>query len=172
MVLGAAKLLGTDGILAVFVAGLVFSELIGGKEKAEEENVHEAINRFFTLPIFILLGLTLPWQQWWSLGWGGLILVVAVLLLRRLPAILLLNRMIKPIKNIPEVLFVGWFGPIGIAALYYAALSLRRTEVEQVWIVTSLMICASLVAHGLTSTPLTKLYGERVQNKQSNGESK
>jgi len=94
MVLGAAKLIGTDGILAVFVAGLIFSEVVGGKEKAEEENVQEAINRFFTLSIFILLGLTLPWQQWWALGWGGLILVVTVLLLRRLPAILLLNRVV------------------------------------------------------------------------------
>lgn len=72
-VLGAAKLIGTDGILAVFVAGLIFSDVVSGQEKAEEENVQEAINRFFTLPIFILLGLAIPWQQWWALGWRGLI---------------------------------------------------------------------------------------------------
>jgi NhaP-type Na+/H+ or K+/H+ antiporter len=45
-VLGAAKLMGTDGILAVFVAGLIFSAVVRGKERAEEENVQEAINRF------------------------------------------------------------------------------------------------------------------------------
>lgn len=172
-VLGAAKLIGTDGILAVFVAGLALGNVIGGQQRAEEDNVQEAINRFFTLPIFILLGLTIPWQQWWSLGWWNLVLlVVTVLLLRRLPAILLLNRFIKPIKNIPEALFVGWFGPIGVAAIFYAGYSLRRVGVEEVWLVCSLMICASIVAQGLSATPLTKLYGKYVnKNSQSATES-
>jgi len=182
-VLGATKLIGTDGILAVFVAGLIFSnaiegnekaqqkgDAIEGNEKAQQKNVQEAINRFFTLPIFILLGLVIPWQQWWALGWKGLILVVVVLLLRRLPAILLLNRLIKPLKNTPDVLFMGWFGPIGVSALYYAGLSLHKTGVESVWVVCSLMICASLIVHGLTSTPFTKLYGRYFQNHQSNDE--
>ncbi|WP_315791157.1 cation:proton antiporter [Fischerella sp. JS2] len=166
MVLGAGKLIGTDGVLAVFVAGLTFGNVIGGKQRAEEDNVQEAINRFFNLPIFILLGLTIPWRQWGSIGWWNLILiVVTVLLLRRLPAILLLNRLIKPIKNIPEALFTGWFGPIGVAAIFYAGYSLRRTEVEEVWLVCSLMICASIVAQGLSATPLTKLYGKYIRNK-------
>jgi len=56
-ILGAAKLLGTDGVLAVFVAGIAFGQVIGGQQRAREDNVQEAINRFFTLPIFILLGL-------------------------------------------------------------------------------------------------------------------
>ncbi len=126
--LGAGKLIGTDGILAVFVAGLAFGNVIGGQQRAEEDNVQEAINRFFTLPIFIVLGLTLPWQQWRALGWWNLLLlVVAVLLLRRLPAILLLNRLIKPIENIQEALFVGWFGPIGVAAIFYAGIFPARS---------------------------------------------
>lgn len=112
----------------------------------------------------------IPWQQWWALGWKGLILVLTVLLLRRLPAIVLLNRLIKPLKNTPDVLFMGWFGPIGVAALYYAGLSLHKTGVEAVWTVTSLVICASLIAHGLTSTPLTKLYGKYFQKHQANYE--
>jgi NhaP-type Na+/H+ or K+/H+ antiporter len=165
-VLGAAKLIGTDGILAVFVAGLAFGDVIGGQQRAEEDNVQEAINRFFTLPIFILLGLTIPWQQWWSLGWWKLvILIVTVLLLRRIPAILLTQRLIQPVKNIPEALFVGWFGPIGVAAIFYAGYCLRRTGVEEVWLVCSLMICASIFAQGLSATPLTKLYDQYVQKK-------
>ncbi|MBE9127725.1 MULTISPECIES: cation:proton antiporter [unclassified Coleofasciculus] len=171
-VLGAGKLIGTDGILAVFAAGLAFGNVIGGKERAEEDNVQEAINRFFTLPIFILLGLMIPWQKWWSLlGWWNILLVVAVLFLRRLPALLLLHQFIKPIKNIPEALFVGWFGPIGVAAIFYAGYSLRRVGVEEVWLVCSLMICASIVAQGLSATPLTKLYGKHFnKKKQSNCE--
>ncbi|WP_051039202.1 cation:proton antiporter domain-containing protein [Nostoc sp. PCC 7524] len=165
--LGTGKLIGTDGILVVFVTGMVFGNVIRGNERAEEDNVQEAINRFFTLPVFILLGLTIPWQQWLALGWGNLVLlVVTILLLRRIPAILLLNRYIQPIRNIPEAMFVGWFGPIGVAAMFYAGYSLRETGVEEVWSVCSLMICTSIIAQGLSATPLTKLYGEYINQQQ------
>ncbi len=169
--LGLGKLIGTDGILVVFITGLAFGGVIEGQERAEEDNVQEAINRFFTLPIFILLGLMIPWQQWLSLGWWNIVLVLAVLFLRRLPAILLLHRFIKPIKNIPEALFVGWFGPIGVAAIFYAGYSLRRVGVEEVWLVCSLMICASIIAQGLSATPLTRLYNRWMKKRQDSDSS-
>ena len=53
-------------------------------------------------------------------------------------------------SNTKDVLFLGWFGPIGAAALYYAAFSLRETGIEEVWVVGSLVICASVVVHGVT----------------------
>jgi NhaP-type Na+/H+ or K+/H+ antiporter len=163
LVLGAAKLLGTDGILSVFVAGLAFGNVISGNERAEEDNVQEAINRFFTLPIFILLGVMLPWDLWLALGWQTLLLVVSVLLLRRLPALLLLYRPILTLHHIWEAAFMGWFGPIGVAAIFYAGLCLRRTGMEEVWAVVSLMVCASIVVHGLTSSPFTYRYGQYAQ---------
>jgi NhaP-type Na+/H+ or K+/H+ antiporter len=58
---GFVKLLGSDGILAVFVAGIAFDMVVGGSVSAEEENVQEAVDRFFTIYIFVLLGLALPW---------------------------------------------------------------------------------------------------------------
>ncbi|MEB3308663.1 MAG: cation:proton antiporter [Snowella sp.] len=162
VVLGTAKLMGTDDILAVFIAGLAFGDVVGGPQRAEEDNVQEAINRFFTLPIFIMLGVMLPWQQWASIGWGNLGgLAILVLLFRRMPAILLLSRWIKPIHNRAETYFVGWFGPVGVAALFYAGFCLRRTEVEAVWLVCAFMICASIIVQGLSVTPLTKKYGQR-----------
>lgn len=167
-VLGSAKLIGTDGILAVFMSGLAFGNAVGGQQRASEDKVQEAINRFFTLPIFILLGLMLPWQEWASLGWWKLgLLAVAILLLRRLPAILLLSPWIKPIRNRSEAFFVGWFGPIGVAAIFYAGFCLRRTNVEEVWVVCALMICASIVAQGLSATPLTKWYGQSHSQERS-----
>ena len=63
-----------------------------------------------------------------------------------------------------DVLFLGWFGPIGAAALYYAAFSYRETGIEAAWTVGSLVICASVLVHGITATPLTKLYGRLPQN--------
>ena len=57
-------------------------------------------------------------------------------------------------------LFLGWFGPIGVAALYYANLSVGEAGVEEAWVIGSLIICASILVHGLSATPLTRLYGK------------
>ena len=91
-------------------------------------------------------------------------LVVAVLLLRRLPAVLVLRPLLGSLRGkTRDVLFLGWFGPVGAAALYYAAFSLRETGIEAAWTVGSLVICASLLVHGVSATPLTKLYGRLSQ---------
>ena len=104
--------------------------------------------------------MALPWEGWLGLGWRGLLLVVAVLLLRRLPTVLALRPLLGPLRRqTKDVLFLGWFGPIGAAALYYAAFSLRETGIKEAWVIGSLVICASVLVHGVTATPLTKLYG-------------
>ena len=77
-------LLGIDGVLTVFVPGATFDTAVGGRERAAEENVQEAVNQFFTLPVFVLFGLMLSWARWRALGGAGLALVAAVL-----PALLL-----------------------------------------------------------------------------------
>jgi NhaP-type Na+/H+ or K+/H+ antiporter len=41
---------------------------------------------------------------------------------------------------------------------------LRETGIEEVWVVGSLVICASLLVHGVSATPLTKLYGKLPKN--------
>ena len=163
-VLGAAKLLGTDGVLAVFVAGLAFDAAVSESDRAQEERVQEAVNRFFILPIFVLLGLTIPWEGWIGLGWSGLFLALAVLLLRRLPAVLALKPLLGRVRGTRDALFLGWFGPIGVAALFYANFSVSKAGVEEAWVVGSLIICASILVHGLSATPLTRLYGRRAQN--------
>jgi NhaP-type Na+/H+ or K+/H+ antiporter len=159
-VLGVTELLNLNGVLAAFVAGIVFDFAGSSDAKESQEEIQEAISRFFDLPIFVLLGMALPWQGWLDLGWSGPLLVVAVLLLRRLPAVLVLRPLLGPLRGrAKDVLFLGWFGPIGAAALYYAAFSFRETGIEAAWVVGSLVICASVVIHGVTATPLTKLYG-------------
>lgn len=61
-----------------------------------------------------------------------------------------------------DALFMGWFGPIGAAALYHATLAYPQTGQEEIWLAGSLIICASVLAHGLTDTLLTKLHGRHA----------
>jgi NhaP-type Na+/H+ or K+/H+ antiporter len=73
-------------------------------------------------------------------------------------------------KSKEDILFLGWFGPIGAAALYYATFSVEEAGIEEAWVVGSLIICASLLARGVTATPLTRLYGRRAQKRQFRSE--
>ncbi|RNL83795.1 sodium:proton antiporter [Halostreptopolyspora alba] len=161
-ILGATALAGTNGLLAVFVGGLVFRGVISEQEDRDEEEVQEAVNDFFLLPVFVLLGLTVPWHEWFELGWSGVVLVVVVLLLRRLPAFLALGPLMRSVHGVREAAFLGWFGPIGAAALLYANLALRETGNDLVWPVGSLVISASVLVHGVTATPVTRLFGRSV----------
>lgn len=160
-VLGAVRLVGSDGILAVFAAGVAFSMVVHPDREESQQRVQEAVRRFFDLPVFVLLGMALPWGEWFELGWGGLLLAVAVLLARRLPAFIALAPFVGQVRGRDEALFLGWFGPIGIAALYYATFSLHQVETQGVWTIGSLIISVSVLAHGISATPLTRFYGSR-----------
>jgi sodium/hydrogen antiporter len=162
LVLGVSELLELDGILAVFVSGIAFGGSVGSKERAEDERVQEAINRFFTPPVFVLIGLVLPWAQWAELGWRGVALAALVLVLRRLPAVLLLARFMPDLASRKDALFAGWFGPIGVAALLYAMLAVQGTGHDIIWTAVSLLIFASVLAHGVSAAPLGKRYARRA----------
>ncbi|MDX1633731.1 MAG: cation:proton antiporter [Marinobacter sp.] len=161
LALGGAKALGTDSILAVFATGIAFDQQVGGKERSEEARVQEAVNLFFTLPVFMLVGLMIPWRDWLALGWAGPALVLSILALRRLPVILLLRPGIGPWRDWPVALLAGWFGPIGVSALFYAMLVHRETGDHSVWVGASLLVAASLLVHGVSAAPLAKYYGRR-----------
>jgi NhaP-type Na+/H+ or K+/H+ antiporter len=163
-VLGVTHLLGANDILAVFTAGCGFAFAISERDRHEEERMQEAVNRFFILPIFTLLGAALPWGAWQQLGWTGLVIVAGVLLLRRLPAVWVFHRCIGPFRGAAPALFAGWFGPIGVAALFYAAQAARHVEQPAIWPVATLMIASSTLVHGVTATPFIHLY-ERLHRR-------
>ena len=98
-----------------------------------------------------------------ELGWLGPILAVTVLPLRRVPVVLALKPLLGQMRRKGDVLFLSWFGPLGAAALYYATLSFQEVRAEEVWVVGSLFICASLIAHGLTAAPFARLYGRHAR---------
>lgn len=90
-VLGVARLPSTGGVLAVFLAGLAYNRAIGSDERGQQASIDEAVNRYAVLPLFLLLGVVLPWADWAAFGPIALLFVSGVLLLRRLPLILLLG---------------------------------------------------------------------------------
>jgi NhaP-type Na+/H+ or K+/H+ antiporter len=114
--------------------------------------VQEAISKLFNLPVFVLLGAMLPLADWQALGWEGIAIAALVLVLRRPIAVLICAPLLGRGITRPDRLFLGWFGPIGIAALYYALHLREQTGEDVIWHATSLVIVASVLVHGLTSS--------------------
>ena len=163
-VLGSVKLLGSDGILAAFAAGLLFNQFANAGDEADEQKVQETVLRLFTFPIFVMFGMFLPVDQWLTLGWTGVALAAGVLLLRRLPMMLVFRTFVSSIEDDRDVFFAGWFGPIGIAALFYAMVAYRIVGNEIVWGAVSLVVASSVLIHGVTATPITKVYGRMIDS--------
>lgn len=167
VVLSAVRLLGSDGVLAVFVAGVVLGSTVSPHHRTLTRRAVEGYDRFFTLSSFALLGAVLPWGAWSEMGWPELWLVLLFFTVRRLPFFLAMKRTMPVLQSQKDALFVGWFGPAGVAPLFYAGLAAHRSGLQVTWTVPALLVTASLVGHGLTATPLTRLYrrasgGERT----------
>jgi NhaP-type Na+/H+ or K+/H+ antiporter len=75
------------------------------------------------------------------------------------PTSLVQNRSFALLAAVPIWLPGVSTGPIGVSAVLYAMEALRRTGHEEVWVVSSLVICASIAAHGITATPFIRRYG-------------
>lgn len=168
--LAGLQAIGGNGVLGAFIAGAVLNESLGKDHKEHEEHqehFNEAVARFFDLPIMFLLGAALPWSDWHALGWNGVAFAASILLLRRLPAWLLLGGLMSWTRPLSYRLFAGWFGPIGAAALFYACDAQDRLGIASIWPVVSLAVAASVVAHGITATHFSLFLRRReTRNRQ------
>jgi NhaP-type Na+/H+ or K+/H+ antiporter len=164
-VIGAAGLLKADGVLAVFAAGLAFNHASTGRDRAGAVSIDEAVNRFVVLPVFVLLGAMLPWEAWRELGWPGPALALSVMLLRRIPALMLLRRALGIGRA--DALYLGWFGPVGVSALFYLTLEAQRIGVDEtVLSAGSLIVTVSTIAHGLTGSLGRRMYRRAQQRRR------
>ncbi len=146
------KLLDMDGIFGVFGAGLALSAAIGEEHHARPISFNHALAEIFQLPLLVLLGMTLPFDDWYRMGWPLMLAVILVLLIRRIPMLLAIKPWLRAVPDWPSALFIGWFGPIGIGTLFYAVMALRETAADHLYAVATAIIAGSVFAHGVTDT--------------------
>jgi NhaP-type Na+/H+ or K+/H+ antiporter len=159
-VLSSFELLELNGILGVFITGLMLKKKLSNQKDIEETQIQEMMSRLFTIPIFVFFGLILPWEQWFALGWTAIGILTLVLLFRRLPFLFMAKPLLHGFKT-KDIAFMGWFGPIGVAALFYCFYTYKKLHVEEIWTISSLVVFSSVIVHGLTAYPLLKQYGEK-----------
>lgn len=158
LVLSLLELVKMNGIIGVFFASLLFNRSIKQEEDLEEERVQVAMERLVTIPAFFLSGVMIPWVEWTEMGIPLIFFVIGILLFRRLPALILLKPFLDKIGRWPRVLVIGWFGPIGIAALFYSIRSTNHSGFIEGFPVVMAVIVGSVLIHGLTGVPFSRLY--------------
>lgn len=57
--------------------------------------------------------------DWWRL----VLLAICILIARRLPAILAMYKLMPDVKTFREACFTGWFGPMGVGAVFISTLA-------------------------------------------------
>lgn len=158
-VLGLAHMLGGTGVLAAFLAGLVFSEGVPENLREPVHEVHRSISKVGLTVVFLAFGTVLPYDRWWpELGGAGLAFALWVLLLRRLPVA-------YPALHLTgtgpvSAAFIGWSGPLGVAGVYYLSFAerYRLPEYERLFLAGTLAVTASVIGHALTSVPAVASY--------------
>lgn len=166
--LGVARLAGTGAVLAAFAAGIAYNATVGSHTRESQDDIDEAVNRYAVLPLFVVLGAVLPWSDWVALGPAALLFVAAVLLIRRPPVVIAAARALRVPQR--DAAFMGWFGPIGVSAVFYLAHSRHEGVADpRLFAAGTLAVVASVVAFGLSSSPGRRLYAQNGHGAADDG---
>ncbi|KAL9937496.1 hypothetical protein V8E36_003905 [Tilletia maclaganii] len=134
-IVGSAGALGTDDLLACFIAGNVFTWDDRYRVDTADDEVSNVLDLLLNQTFFIFVGLMVPFdlfrQPEYGITPGRLVLLsFLVLIFRRLPALLLHYRLIPSVRDPSEAAFAGYLGPIGAGACFYASLVLDEFKAD------------------------------------------
>jgi sodium/hydrogen antiporter len=155
-----AELVHGNGFIAAFFAGL----LIGTTSEGIRERIHEfgeAESQALVLFIFFLFGmilvpLAIPYWDLAAVGYSILSLTV----IRMIPAGL---SLLGCGLSWGDIGFIGWFGPRGIASILYLLLVVIEvgvTGIQPYLAVIIFTVFLSVILHGITANPLSRLYNK------------
>ena len=105
------------------------------------------------LGIFVVFGSLLTLHALESNGWAALGVVAATFLLARPLAVWI--ALLGTSTDRQTRLFMGWFGPKGVATMTFSLLVLDQhiANGERIFDLTALVVFCSITVHGLTDTP-------------------
>ncbi len=163
----AAGEVGGNGFIAAFVAGLTFGNCVKGRCKFLFEFT-ESEGQLFMWAAFFMVGLVLVPEALHNLTWPIFGLIMLSLFVVRPLAIWL--SLIGTDANGSTKLFLAWFGPRGLATALFALLILPQIDGEYAETIMAIAINAvwiSAILHGVSATPLSKLYGKTVSKMEA-----
>jgi NhaP-type Na+/H+ or K+/H+ antiporter len=141
-----------NGFIAVFVAAIVLSVRRPDVREHFERNSEEIVE-IVKLGIFLVFGSLLSVHAFTSEGWVALAFVAVTFLIARPLAVWI--ALIGTRTDTATRLFMGWFGPKGVASMTFALIVLDRQIPGGVRIfdLTALVVFCSIILHGISDTP-------------------
>ncbi|TEB36782.1 Sodium/hydrogen exchanger [Coprinellus micaceus] len=176
-VTGLVNFLGSDDLLAAFAAGCAISwdGEFKAKGKKSGKVFSDVIDLVLNCVCFIYIGAWIPFSKF-TLPELGITperlvaLAIGIMILRRIPALLLLYKFIPEIASWKQALFCGHFGPMGVGAVFISTLALHKLPETRVPFqsqqdhlaaalepVVAFIVLSSVMVHGL-SIPLFTLF--------------
>jgi NhaP-type Na+/H+ or K+/H+ antiporter len=147
-----AHALDGNGLIAVFVCAITLGIRrpdIRDAFRAQAQDIIELVK----LGIFVVFGSLLTFSALFEDGAAAVAIVLFTLLLARPVAVLL--SLIGTRTDLPTRLFMGWFGPKGVATMTFSLLVLAEgiAQGQRIFNIAALAVFVSILAHGLTDTP-------------------
>ena len=160
-----AEAIGGNGFIAAFVAGLA----LGNTARGTCERLHafgEAEGQLLTLLVFGVFGALYVPAAFEQADARALLYVIGSLtVFRMLPVALSLFGLGL---RIPTLLFLGWFGPRGLASIVFTLMVVEESvfpSSERVQVIVVLTVFFSALLHGVTAYPLARRYGEWLERR-------
>ncbi len=156
----AAALVGGNGFVAAFVAGIGFG-VVARDHCESAADFTEDEGQLLALLTFLFFGALLLGPRLDALTPSiALYALASLTVIRMVPvAIGLLGVGLEP----PTVGYLGWFGPRGLASILFGLFVVEEVELagaETVLAVMSWTVFASIILHGLTAVPLADRYAD------------
>lgn len=167
---GLAEVLEGNGLIAAFLFGMVSGNAIDKEETERLYRYAEVENTLLMMLTFIFYGSVMLYP---ALQQTNLTIIIYALLsltvVRMLPVAI---SMIGTKLRLESVLYLGWFGPVGIASILYVYTILRAENItgqDTIFTVVMITIFFSVLAHGMSAAPLTNWYARRIAQLQKDG---
>lgn len=160
MCFAAAQVSGGSGFIASFAGGILFGAL-AKEHKHDLLRAAEGIGDTLSLATWMSFGAAVVGQVIWKFNWSILVYsVLSLTLVRVLPTYLsLAGTSQKPTSR----LFLGWFGPRGLATVVFAVIVLNHhlPNGHELALTAACTVILSILAHGFSANPLAAALGKR-----------
>ena len=155
-----------NGFIAVFVAAIVLGIRRPDLRQHFERRADELVE-IVKLGIFFVFGSLLTLHALTREGWPSLAFVAVVFLLARPLAVWV--ALLGTTTDRATRLFMGWFGPKGVATMTFALLVLDQNIASgpRIFDLTALVVFCSIIVHGLTDTPGANWIAEHAAKQQN-----
>jgi NhaP-type Na+/H+ or K+/H+ antiporter len=158
----ATVVAGGNGFVAAFLGGMAFGSVASSEDALSLEFTDDA-GELLSLVVWFLFGAAMIVPAFEHLRLADVVFAVLALTIVRMAPVAL--SLVGSGLDRSTVVFVGWFGPRGLASVVFALIavdSLEAGDGNRVLAVVTFTILLSVVAHGLTSLPLAAWYGARA----------